>query len=287
MNDLSSTDSLNMSMALIERMEGTPVRGGKTYHDVSQRIEAFRAFHPRHQIKTDMIANDGKMVVFKASIFDPDGKELATGHAEEVRGSTQVNKTSALENCETSSIGRALAQMGLHGGEFASLNELMGVPDKAAKLQQWDHYQQGLKNNIHPHPFEETEGFKQIKEVLPNATVTKTQPHGSFLQEHQEKWQSVTTADLLKIAAQDKAKLGEVLKRWRKEALAVFEICTTQEQYSQVENRFHAELTEIRNTGKGGSAWADKCFDAMVPQLTNIAERVSDNEINEKSKVYL
>ena len=287
MNDLSSTDSLNMSMALIERMEGTPVRGGKTYHDVSQRIEAFRAFHPRHQIKSDMIANDGKMVVFKASIFDPDGKELATGHAEEVRGSTQVNKTSALENCETSSIGRALAQMGLHGGEFASLNELMGVPDKAAKLQQWDHYQQGLKNNIHPHPFEETEGFKQIKEVLPNATVTKTQPHGSFLQEHQEKWQSVTTADLLKIAAQDKAKLGEVLKRWRKEALAVFEICTTQEQYSQVENRFHAELTEIRNTGKGGSAWADKCFDAMVPQLTNIAERVSDNEINEKSKVYL
>ena len=287
MNDLSSTDSLNMSMALIDRMEGTPVRGGKKYHDVSQRIEAFRAFHPRHQIKTDMIANDGKMIVFKASIFDPDGKELATGHAEEVRGSTNVNKTSALENCETSSIGRALAQMGLHGGEFASLNELMGVPDKAEKLQQWDHYQQGLKNNIHPHPFEDTEGFKQIKEVLPNATVTKAQPHGSFLQEHQEKWQSVTTSDLLKIAAQDKAKLGEVLKRWREEAMAVFEICTTQEQYAQVEKRFHAELTEIRNTGKGGSAWADKCFDAMVPQLTDIAERVSDNEINEKSKVYL
>jgi len=287
MNDLSSTDSLNMSMALIDRMEGTPVGGGKKYYDVSQRIEAFRAFHPRHQIKTEMIANDGKMIVFKASIFDPDGKELATGHAEEVRGSTNVNKTSALENCETSSIGRALAQMGLHGGEFASLNELMGVPDKAEKLQQWDHYQQGLKNNIHPHPFEETEGFKQIKEVLPNSTVTKTQPHGSFLQEHQEKWQYVTTADLLKIAAQDKAKLGGVLKLWREEALAVFEICTTQEQYAEVEKRFHAELTEIRNTGKGGSAWADKCFDAMVPQLTSIAERVSDNEINEKSKVYL
>lgn len=287
MNDLSSTDSLNMSMALIDRMEGTPVRGGKKYHDVSQRIEAFRAFHPRHQIKTEMIANDGKMIVFKASIYDPEGRELATGHAEEVRGSTNVNKTSALENCETSSIGRALAQMGLHGGEFASLNELMGVPDKAEKLQQWDHYQQGLKNNIHPHPFEETEGFKQIKEVLPNATVTRTQPHGSFLQEHQEKWQSVTTADLLKIAAQDKAKLGKVLKRWREEAMAVFEICTTQEQYAQVEKRFHTELTEIRNTGKGGSAWADKCFDAMVPQLTDIAERISDNEINEKSKVYL
>ena len=109
----------------------------------------------------------------------------------------------------------------------------------------------------------------------------------TFLEEHQEKWQSVTTSDLLKIAAQDKAKLGEVLKRWREEAMAVFEICTTQEQYAQVEKRFHAELTEIRNTGKGGSAWADKCFDAMVPQLTDIAERVSDNEINEKSKVYL
>lgn len=148
-------------------------------------------------------------------------------------------------------------------------------------------YPEPEMKTIHPHPFEETEGFKQIKEVLPNATVTRTQPHRSFLQEHQERWQSVTTADLLKIAAQDKAKLGEVLKLWREEALAVFEICTTQEQYVEVEKRFHTELTEIRNTGKGGSAWADKCFDAMVPQLTDIAERVSDNEINEKSKVYL
>jgi len=53
---------------------------------------------------------------------------LGTGHASEVIGEGHVNKTSALENAETSAIGRALASMGIHGGEYASANELRDKP---------------------------------------------------------------------------------------------------------------------------------------------------------------
>ena len=60
----------------------------------------------------------------KASIKTKDGFIVATGHAEEVRTASMINKTSALENCETSAIGRALASFGLAGTEFASANEV-------------------------------------------------------------------------------------------------------------------------------------------------------------------
>ena len=60
----------------------------------------------------------------KATISDEQGRVRATGHAEEVRASSQINKTSALENAETSAIGRALAALGYAGTEFASADEV-------------------------------------------------------------------------------------------------------------------------------------------------------------------
>tara|TARA_R100001129_G_scaffold121163_1_gene84053 strand:+ start:680 stop:1204 length:525 start_codon:yes stop_codon:yes gene_type:complete len=75
-------------------------------------------------VRTSIIESSGSIVVMKAEITTLDDTVLATGHAEEVRGVGLVNKTSALENCETSAIGRALASLGIHGGEFASLNEV-------------------------------------------------------------------------------------------------------------------------------------------------------------------
>ena len=56
---------------------------------------------------------------------------IGSGLAEEVRGSSNVNKTSAIENGETSAIGRALASCGLHGGEYASIQEL----DKVKRIE--------------------------------------------------------------------------------------------------------------------------------------------------------
>jgi len=65
-------------------------------------------------------------------ITNADGRVIATGLAEEVRGSTNINKTSALENAETSAVGRALAFFGLGGTEIASADEVANAINQQA-----------------------------------------------------------------------------------------------------------------------------------------------------------
>ncbi len=97
---------------------------GKQYQTVAYRVGLFREKHPEHSLITEVVVRDDEVVVMKAHIADPTGRIIATGHAEENRRSSQINKTSALENAETSAIGRALAAFGIGGTEFASANEV-------------------------------------------------------------------------------------------------------------------------------------------------------------------
>ena len=121
----------------LNRTHGVTQRGGKKYTEVFVRVEAFRkAFGTDHGINTEILTDDGKRVVVKASITNSTGMVVGSGMAEEIRGQGNVNKTSALENAETSAIGRALASIGLHGGTYASLNEIDAVPRKAAAQSQ-------------------------------------------------------------------------------------------------------------------------------------------------------
>ena len=97
----------------------------REYKTVALRVNEFIA-SPTHKdwsIETDLIS-DGTNVVMKSTIKDVDGRVRGTGYAEEVRGSTNINKTSAMENAETSCIGRALAAVGFAGVEYASANEV-------------------------------------------------------------------------------------------------------------------------------------------------------------------
>lgn len=97
----------------------------KEYHTVAKRVDTFRKEYGQdYSIETEIVSADELIVVMKASIKTKDGFIVATGHAEEVRTASMINKTSALENCETSAIGRALASFGLAGTEFASANEV-------------------------------------------------------------------------------------------------------------------------------------------------------------------
>ena len=121
----------------LNRTHGVTQRGGKKYTEVFVRVEAFRkAFGTDHGINTEILTDDGKRVVVKATITNSAGMVVGSGMAEEIRGQGNVNKTSALENAETSAIGRALASIGLHGGTYASLNEIDAVPRKAAAQSQ-------------------------------------------------------------------------------------------------------------------------------------------------------
>ena len=103
---------------------------GREYKTVALRVAEFREKFGLSEgwgIRTVLVRNDEAGVLFRAEILNPDGKIVATGHAEEVRTKRGINATSALENCETSSIGRALSAAGFAGSEYASADELQNA----------------------------------------------------------------------------------------------------------------------------------------------------------------
>ena len=95
------------------------------YVEVNERIKAFRKLYPEGCIETEMLSNENGVCVFKASVYIinetvPYGgtprdikRLLGTGTAYEKEGSTFINRTSYIENCETSAVGRALAMCGI------------------------------------------------------------------------------------------------------------------------------------------------------------------------------
>ena len=120
----------------LNKTHGVTQRGGKKYTEVFVRVEAFRqAFGTELGIDTLILVDDGKRVVVKATIISKEGLTVGSGLAEEIRGQGNVNKTSALENAETSAIGRALASLGLHGGSYASANEIAAVQRKEKAIE--------------------------------------------------------------------------------------------------------------------------------------------------------
>lgn len=98
----------------------------KKYAPVNERIKAFRMLYPEGFIRTMMVSNEDGVCVFRAEVgyrtfIAPvngglecgDEVILATGTAYEVESSSFINKTSFIENCETSAVGRALGMLGI------------------------------------------------------------------------------------------------------------------------------------------------------------------------------
>lgn len=105
-------------------MNGVVKIHGKEYKTVALRVAEFRAAHPDYTISTELVEANDVLVIMKASILDNDGRLLATGYSEEVRAASKINATSALENAETSAIGRCLSALGFGGTEYASADEV-------------------------------------------------------------------------------------------------------------------------------------------------------------------
>ena len=97
--------------AVNAELQTMPIKG-KEYATVNQRILAFRKLFPEGTIETEMLSNNNGMCIFKATIKNGD-LVLATGFAYEKEDSSYINKTSYIENCETSACGRALGFLGL------------------------------------------------------------------------------------------------------------------------------------------------------------------------------
>ena len=132
LNDINAVDKIDFK--------------GKLYSTVATRIEIFRKHcNFDYGISTEIIkygSKPGETIVMKATISDKDGFVIGTGTAAEIVGEGYINKTSALENCETSCIGRALSSLSLHGGEYASANEIEIAQDKEKKIEKTDNNQE-------------------------------------------------------------------------------------------------------------------------------------------------
>jgi len=103
----------------------------KEYHTVAERIhllnDLLRKQEKEYSLNTELISWENGVVIMKATLTIITGESVLTytGHAYEKEDSSQINKTSALENCETSAIGRALSAASFGGGnEYASANEV-------------------------------------------------------------------------------------------------------------------------------------------------------------------
>ena len=104
------------------------------YETVEERLVKYWKDHPDGQIHTEIIEVSASRFIVKASVFrtEADARPWTTGLAEETVQGRGVNATSALENCETSAIGRALANAGYATkGKRASREEMAKVAESA------------------------------------------------------------------------------------------------------------------------------------------------------------
>jgi|TARA_R100001443_G_scaffold31068_1_gene45047 hypothetical protein len=108
------------------KFKTTNIRG-KQYVEVNERIKFFRQEeqYKNWGINTEFPMLTAEECLCRATITDNDGMVVAVGHAHENRAASNINKTSYVENCETSAVGRALAMLGIGiDTSIASANEV-------------------------------------------------------------------------------------------------------------------------------------------------------------------
>jgi hypothetical protein len=110
------------------------------YEPVEDRLAKFWTDHSNGRVATELSHRDDREYVFRAALYRDLADELpfATGYAQEIVGSTPVNKTSALENCETSALGRALANAGYAPKGKRASREEMAKAQRRTESPTWE-----------------------------------------------------------------------------------------------------------------------------------------------------
>ena len=172
----------------------------KAYTTVATRGEIFRKhFGYNYGIQTELVkfgSKPGESIVIKATIADKEGFVVGSGTAVEIVGDGFINKTSALENCESSSIGRALSSLSLHGGEYASANEIEIAQDKEKKIEK--------TNNNQEQKIDWKAWVDQQKELL-----DKMSKNGLVA------WAAKEEANLVKISKENKQQHTVIFEYWK------------------------------------------------------------------------
>lgn len=176
------------------------------YVQVNVRIEKFWELHPNGRIQTELVSwNDG-VVIMKAFVYKDVNSSVpsAEGMAYEKEGSSFINKTSALENCETSAVGRALAILGFEIKKSvasyeevanAKLNQNKEVQEEPINAQQVGMVKVNCKSIA---SLKKVDDVEVLKSALGNTSAT---------------YETLTT-----LSKEQATKLLEKLDKWRLQA---------------------------------------------------------------------
>lgn len=137
-----------------EKLKTTDIKG-KDYIEVNERLKAFWQLCENGRINTEILSLENGVVVIKAFVYEnkEDTNPRATGIAYEKEGTTSINKTSYIENCETSAVGRALGNAGIGiNTSVASAEEVQNAilqqeAEKAISKTQEEALRDIIKNN--------------------------------------------------------------------------------------------------------------------------------------------
>lgn len=117
---------------------------GKKYAEVNQRIKAFRMLYPQGFIESEVISHEDGVILMQAKVgYYENGQKIVLGDGwaqeKEMDKSSMVNRTSYVENCQTSAIGRALGMIGLGiDVSIASAEEVDMAIETQEKLATFD-----------------------------------------------------------------------------------------------------------------------------------------------------
>jgi len=117
---------------------------GKPYVTVNERLKYFRGenAYKGWQLVTSIVNADADMCLIKAEVIDDDGRVVSTGHAYEESANGFINKTSHVENCETSAVGRALGNLGIGiDDSVASFEEVANAITQQEDKRPWLNHQ--------------------------------------------------------------------------------------------------------------------------------------------------
>ncbi|MCR4671964.1 MAG: hypothetical protein K5637_01840 [Lachnospiraceae bacterium] len=116
-----------------ERLKPVDIKGRK-YNTVNQRVLGFREVCPNGSITTEILSLENGICVMQAKVYDGDDL-LATGTAYEREDSSYINKTSYIENCETSAVGRALGFVGIGAVDsIATAEEVKNAQEQQSRF---------------------------------------------------------------------------------------------------------------------------------------------------------
>ena len=141
---------------------------GKSYVEVKERLKYFRENYKDYSLESELVQMTDESVVFKAVIRNEQGRILATGFAQDYKNSSFINKTSYIENCETSAWGRCLGNFGIGiDSSVATFEEVKNAIQQQSKTKS---VEDAVKKTFNAKP---VESEKSLKPILTNEDETK------------------------------------------------------------------------------------------------------------------